>query len=203
MTLGIGALMMLIGLVLMIWAMHSGEESNTFDIDPGAQHYNYIPVNLFSGAKLGGRFSVDGASIVDLYVFNDSNYNLYETGATAPFIAHASGNSGSFEVAIDSGGTYYIVLEHGSGFQSSRQTGSVTHSVAGTNVVTLSIGALVFIVGLLLAAYGVMLRRREATAAAKLSIRPSSEANHAREPSGPAEPARPESPAEKPPQGPL
>jgi len=201
-AVGIGALMVLIGLVVLIGSLHLGEDKREFDINPGELYYNYISVGLFPGAKLSGIYQVSDGSSIELYVFSSQDYENYQNGGTAYYITHASGSSGSFDVTVDTGGTYYIVLEHSDAYNNRRQTGSATYKITGTDVVMLVVGALILVIGLVLTIFGVKLRRKEQAEMAKLMTLSPSGVSYFQEPLGPAEPSEPESPTWKPPQAP-
>jgi len=157
---GIGALMILIGLAATVGSLHLSPETRDFDIDAGNLYFNYIDVGLFAGARLKGSFTVTSGGSINLYIFENREYQNYYNGNDCYYIESASGSSGTFDITVDVGDTYYIVLEHGSGYESMRQTGEVTHQIIGTDFVMIGLGIGLFIGGLMAIVYGWALKKK-------------------------------------------
>jgi hypothetical protein len=161
----IGILVALIGLAVLLGSFGPRNGFYLIDLPAQANHYERITVHVLTG----GTVSVDWQSIypVSIYVMTEAQHTqLLQTGQ-ASGINQASGTSGSFVTNLPSGGTYYVEVVHGSGYESTAETGTINVSVAGIEPTFFSAGIAALASGVVLAILGAyyhgVAKRRAAT----------------------------------------
>lgn len=161
-----GVILLSVGLILALTGVIHSPSNRTFSIPAGQYYYNYHSESLSAGQTVQMDFTVTGTSTVDVFIFNEAQWNDYSYDGSSASLASASGSQGSVSLKVETGGTYYLVLDHGSGFDGSAQEGSTTTTITGTYVPSVILGTAILVVGILLSVGGSLLRRKE-TAAAK------------------------------------
>jgi len=157
----IGGIMALIGLLVAVSGANLSPTSSQFEIPSGGDYYNVRDIYIPPGGELKVDFRVTSGTSVDFYVFTPAQYNDYQNDGSASSVAAASGPSGAITFKSSSGGTYHMVFDHGSGYASTVQKGTVNERVNGVNVPVLLGGVVVFALGLALTSYGLVIKKRE------------------------------------------
>lgn len=84
-------------------------EQRQYTLPPG--HYYYFSIQSYGGGtKL--KFSVGATVQVDVYVMNAAQFSGFTSQGTNSAIYHATSASLSQEVALQSAGTYYLVIDN-------------------------------------------------------------------------------------------
>ncbi len=161
----IGGIFLVIGLIVALGAPTNASSDSTFTVQSGAGYYYYYTLNgMFTGEQLTFTYALQaGGGTVDVYVLNSAEYSTYSYDLSVPssLYANPTSTSGSGNVMIPAGGTYYLVVNHGSGSTGSLQTGSMSIQASGLNVTVLVIGLVFAVVGIVLLVLGYRMRSKE------------------------------------------
>ena len=156
----VGGILLVIGLYVAVSSVYRSPTTITFEIPVGEENYNYVELGLFSGAQLACEFTSNSGP-VDVRLFDEAQYRAYQWDGSGTGIANATGGSASFAVTISKGGKYYITIDHGTGQAGSTQTGRLTYKITGTDVTMLAIGAVLLLIGVIMIAVGLQMKKKE------------------------------------------
>jgi len=160
----VGPILILIGIGLIAGAMLPAENTETFTIPDGPYYYAFESTTIL-GLRLEGEFEVDGVlETVTLYVMTPDQYDAYANFGETVAEYTVEGNSGSFDVSLDTT-KGYIVFEHGFLWSLFSQDVTLTYTIHGTAVTYLAGGIALLAIGVVLIVYGVMLGKKEAAMA--------------------------------------
>jgi len=161
--LAFGVVLLLAGLYSAVFGglVHSPTD-RTFSIPAGAYFYGYYKESLSAGQTIRMDFTVTGGSTVDVFILNEAQWSDYSYDLSSASLASASGSHGSVSFNVETGGTYYLAIDHGSGYSSSTQEGKATINITGTNTGCLMIGAAIVVVGVLMLVGGFIRGKKEA-----------------------------------------
>lgn len=163
-----GVILLIIGLAVAAGGVVHSPTDRTFSIPAGQYYFNYHSEGLSAGQTVQMDFTVTGGSAIDAFIFSEAQWSDYNIDGSAASLASASGSQGSVSLKVETGGTYYVVIDHGSGYSSSVQEGKTTTKITGTNVNSVIMGVVILVVGVLLLVGGMILRKREAAAIKEL-----------------------------------
>ena len=160
MFLGLGALLFVVGVYLVLpdWPV---TDTYTDVIPPGTDRYRYFEVTIYTGGRVSGDFSETAGHPVSLYVFDKTQYAMFQTNAGIPgsLFSTIEVSTGSYSAAVDLPGAYYIVVGHGVGYGQSSQQYNLTLTIDGTNTLILGVGLATIAVGAVILAAGFDSRR--------------------------------------------
>ncbi len=132
----VAAFIVVFGFVLLDASRNPGPSSvrgeETFQIPDGREWHSFFELEMLGGGSVFVEFEETSEGLVTLYLFNQGDYATYqETGLIPPAVGSMSGSSGIFIVGIPSDGTYYLVFEHGEGYEALPQDVQVSYVFAG------------------------------------------------------------------------
>jgi len=157
----LGGILLVAGIWLSITGVYSSPQDEVFSIPAGWDYYYVFEMHLFSGATLKGDYTVTSGTPIDLFIFDDVQYLEYSYSGSAPCLYEVKGMSGSFSMSPANAGMYYVVLDHGPGYDNSTQSGRITLHITGTDMLCLGPGIFLLIVGILLMVAGAKLKKQE------------------------------------------
>ena len=163
-----GVILLFVGLFVAVGGVIHSPTDRTFSIPAGQYYYNYHSESLSAGQTVQMDFTVTGGSTVDVFILDEAQWNDYSYDGSAASLASASASQGSVSLKVETGGTYYLVIDHGSGYDGSVQEGKTTTNIMGTNANSVILGVVILAVGVLLFVGGLILRKKEAAAAKNL-----------------------------------
>lgn len=155
----VGAVIALIGLLILVYAILPAEDTMEFTI-PSGEYYYYTSYGGLIGGSIEMDFVVaDGA--VRVYVFDQDEYDSYSSTGLGDYVFTTSGDSGSFNYVLPDTGIYYFVFEHGSLSGSISQEVTVTTTVNGIALLGTILGVVLVVVGIAIALFGRRMTARE------------------------------------------
>ena len=160
-----GLLLVLGGASLLVSASQARHFSYTFILPAQATRYQHIQINVLTAGAIDVSFESNYA--ITIWVMTEAQHTQFLQTGQAQSIGQDTGTSGGFTAALPSGGTYFVEIGHGSGYETTAETGVVRLSLSGLDP-TLSVGGLGCVVGgTILAVVGFLYRgvakKREAT----------------------------------------
>jgi hypothetical protein len=160
----VGPILILIGIGLVWGAVMPSEATESFTIPEGPYYYAFESTTIL-GLRLEGEFDVDGVlGTVNFYVMTPEQFDAYANLGETDAEYSMSGNSGSFDVSLDTT-KGYLVFEHGLLWSLFSQDVTVTFTVHGTAVSYLAGGIVMLVIGVVLIVYGARLGKKEAAIA--------------------------------------
>ena len=157
----VGGILLVIGILLALGAPANDSKDSTFSIPSGAgYYYEYTLTGVFTGEEITFSYAVQSGGTVDVYLLSAAAYSSYSYDLTVPssLYANASTVSGAGRVVIPADGTYYLVVNHGSGYTTSAQSGQMSIRASGLNLTLLAAGIVLAAIGIALLAVGYRLR---------------------------------------------
>lgn len=158
----LGGIFLVIGLIAAVNAPANISKDSGWSIPSGAGYYYVYTLNgMFTGEHVTFNYALQsGGGSVDVYLLNSAAYSSYSYDLSVPssLYANAGSTTGSASVVIPSDGTYYVVVNHGSGSSGSIQSGSMSIQATGLNVTVLAIGIVFAVIGIALLAVGYRMR---------------------------------------------
>lgn len=157
----LGGIFLALGLLFALGAQANDSKDSTFTIPSGAgYYYQYTLSGMFTGEQITFSYGVQSGGTVDVYFLNAAAYSSYSYDLTVPtsLYANTSTGSGTGSVVIPADGTYYLVVNHGSGFTTSAQSGQMSIRASGLNLTLLAAGIALVVVGIALLALGYRMR---------------------------------------------
>ncbi len=159
----LGGILLILGIIVALGAQTSLSRDSTFSIPSGSGYYYvYTLSGMFTGEQVTFSYSVVSSGTVDVYFLTAAAYSTYSFDLTVPSSLYANPGAiaGSGTVSIPADGTYYLVVNHGSGYSGFAQSGGMTIGASGLNVTVLGIGIGLAIVGIALLAVGYRMRSK-------------------------------------------
>jgi len=136
------------------------EETGTVLIPAGGSRV--FGLNILGAGTISGSFSESTGRAVVFSIFNETGYRSYKgSGELSDSLLTVNGNSGDFFVAFPRSGKYYLVFEHGVGYEDLPIEVSFTaHLEGATEITLLLIGLPILSGGVALTIVGLLLRQR-------------------------------------------
>jgi hypothetical protein len=169
----IGGILLFVGIGLVIYAVSPGSISETATIPSGSDWYVFYEFNLLAGGRIQATITERAGGVVDVYVYTRSQYASYQTGSYPANLFQTSGTTSSVDVTLPETGTYFLVVEHGTGYEGASQEVQVTATINGVDPGFLVGGIVVVALGAILTAVGVAKRRKAMGAAPPMAPPPS------------------------------
>lgn len=108
------------------------EGVETLKIPDGAGWHSFFELEMLKGGHVALEYTEGADGVVNVFILSEENYGLYQdTGRVLSRLKGTSGSTGTFGLEIPNDGTYYLVFEHGTGFEAISQDIQVTYSFAG------------------------------------------------------------------------
>src|SRR5438132_6633431 len=201
----LGLLVVLGGVSLFVAANGPRDRAYTFSLPNQTNRYQRIQVSILTAGSIEVTYQSD--YVITIWVMTEAQHAEFLQTGQAQGLGQDTGTTGRITTALPSGGTYFIEIGHGAGYETTAEAGVVRLSLSGLDP-TLFYGGLGCVVGgTILAVVGFLYRgvakKREATMSPfygpEGSVPP---ANRAPNYLGPVAPLRPLPAAAVPPPGP-
>lgn len=168
----IASILIIIGIIITLGAtIASGEQTENFTI-PSGPYYFYFEAPQLVGGQVSGDYSISTGS-VSMYFLTESQYNYYQVyGVVFGSLYSTSGSSQTFSVDLPDSGTIYIIFEHGSGYESISQSGTVHFETSGISVMYTMLGVALLVIGIILIIIGTKMKKKEETEGPPISQKP-------------------------------
>jgi len=158
----VGAILIAAGIGAAVYGSTPASVSETDPLPVGWQNFNEFQWGVVAGGTIQGSWQCENGTPVQVFVYNDADYNDYVNGANLTGLFNVTAASGTISLSVPGFNTYHFVLQHGAGYENTTQYVSVTLTTAGSDP-TYTIGGIVaVVVGALLIAYAVRRSRRTA-----------------------------------------
>ena len=161
----LGLLLVFGGVSLFVAANGPRDRAYTFSLPSQANRYQRIQVSILTAGSIEVTYQSD--YVITVWVMTEAQHAQFLQTGQAQGLGQDTGTSGRLTTALPSGGTYFVEIGHGSGYETTAETGVVRLSLSGLDP-TLSVGGLGCVVGgTILAVVGFLYRgvakKREAT----------------------------------------
>ena len=190
----IGGVLGLAGISLVASSFGSSASSTT-SIPAGSIWYMYYEFDVLGPGSLRGDYQETTGGALDLYVLTEAQYQSYRTGTNMGSLwSLGSSNAGTIDVVLPGSGKYFLVADHGTSYEGVRQVVRFSLHLAGINPTTFAAGIGLLGAGVVVAALGVLKRRRFAIRAGghvPLTNAPSTDSPSADRPDPPQPPMTP------------
>lgn len=155
----VGGVLFLSGQAVLASAFFHGIEGATASIPAGPAWYYVYPIDVVGPGRLTVSFEDVAGSVVDVHVFGAREYLAYEFVGLGNGLFSGRASAGSFAVDLPGTGTYYLVFDHGEGFEGVIQDVRVSLRLLGVEPGFLRGGAVFAGVGIVAVGLGLRLRR--------------------------------------------
>src|SRR2546428_2964529 len=142
-----------------------------FAISAGANHYVRYQFSVVTGGSVSGTFTADSGT-VNVWVMTDAQHTAFIATGTLTYLSATSGASGAFSADLPSGATYFVETGHGSGYESTVQTGTEDVTINALPTAPLVRSVVISGVGAVLLGVGLWWRKKPARPAAIWSTPP-------------------------------
>ena len=161
----LGLLLVLGGVSLFVAANGPRDRAYTFSLPNQANRYQRIQVSILTAGSIDVVYQSDYAIMI--WVMTEAQHADFLQTGQAQGLGQDTGISGGFTTALPSGGSYFVEIGHGSGYETTAEAGIVRLSLSGLDP-TLFYGGLGCVVGgTILAVVGFLYRgvakKRQAT----------------------------------------
>lgn len=136
-----GGVLFLTGQGVLASAFLQGAQGATASIPAGPAWYYVYRIDVLGPGRLAGTFEDVGGRVVDVQVFAERQYRSYEFIGLGYSLFSTRGSAGSFTVDLPGTGTYYLVFDHGAGFEGASQDVRVSYRLLGVEPDFLLAGA--------------------------------------------------------------
>jgi len=156
----IGGVLGLAGISLVASSLGSSASSTT-SIPAGPIWYMYYEFDVLGPGNLRGDYQETTGGALDLYVLTEAQYQSYRAGTNMGSLwSLGSSNAGTIDVVLPGSGKYFLVAGHGTSYENVRQVVRFSLHLAGIDPTTFAAGIGLLGAGMVVAALGVLKRRR-------------------------------------------
>lgn len=156
----IGGVLGLAGISLVASSFGSSTSSTT-SIPAGSIWYMYYEFNVLGPGNLRGDYQETTGGALDLYVLTEAQYESYRAGTNIGSLwSLGSSNAGTIDVLLPGSGKYFLVADHGTSYEGVRQVVRFSLHLAGINPTTFAAGIGLLGAGMVVAALGILRRRK-------------------------------------------
>lgn len=149
--LAVGAVVISVGITSTASAVLPGTLRNAGTIPAGADWYIYFELDLFLDGSVHVEYAETTGRTIDTFVYDRFQYNAYATGGFASSIRSVPNSArGSFDVSLPGSGKYFVVFDHGSGFEGVEQRIQATITISGIRPIPFAGGAVLLAIGAIL-----------------------------------------------------
>jgi len=156
----IGGVLFLSGQGLLSASFLQGTQGTVATIPPGPSWFFVYQIKVLGSSRVSGQFADLAGDVVKVYVFGQTQYELYAFIGLGEGLFSVNGSSGSFSTDLPSSGTYYLVFAHGVGSEESAQDVRVSYRVAGIEPEFIGVGLGLIAPGIILVGVGLWIRER-------------------------------------------
>lgn len=145
--------------IAFLAASTSQMATTTFTLQPGTNYCTYHAISTVGGGTVTITFTASPGTVAQ-YVMTAAQETAFFGGAGLAYIGTDTAASDTFTTSLPTGGTYYVVSCHGTGYESTLQVGTHTMTVNGLipGPFYAAVGA--FVLACILIAVGLWLRSR-------------------------------------------
>jgi len=153
----LGGVLRLAGQALVVSSFLPITRGGTVTIPAGPNWYYAFELDVLLSGRVDLQFSELGGGVVDVRVFPASEYRVFAFIGRGYALFTASDSSAPSRFSFRRGGSWYLVLDHGQGFEESIQDVRIAFRLAGVNPDLLLYGGAFTAIGAVL----VLLDRRQ------------------------------------------
>jgi hypothetical protein len=152
----LGLVAALIGAGFMGSSTVPRNKAYVFSLPNQANRYVRITVGLLASGIINISFQAD--SSIRVYVMTEAQHTEFLQTGNLNALDSGGGTSGLMSTAVPTGGTYYVEIGHGPGYETTAQSGSLRLHVDGTDPTLFLLGLATFTGGLITLVVGVRSR---------------------------------------------
>lgn len=153
----------LIGVEFLAGSAAQRVVTTTFSIPPGANYCTFYKFDVLTVGSITITYAAS-PGLVYQHVLTNAQHIAWLAGSGISDIGVDQGSANTFPTALPSGGTYYVLSCHGSGYESTTQIGQHTMTLTGIDPGPFSAGIGAILVTLLLVGVAFRLRSKDARA---------------------------------------
>jgi hypothetical protein len=158
----VGGILIALGLIGVVWGIQPAKGTETLTIPSGDGYFGYLKISGWLNGHLSGDFSVTSDGIVNFYILDPSQYDEYSYDLQpSDNMKSISASTGEFSVDLPSSGSYYMAIDHGSGYESMTQTVEINFEVTGFDMIFLFGGIVLAAIGAVVSLLGLRVRAKE------------------------------------------
>lgn len=144
-----------------VWIMVPGSPSQeSYNDNIAPQQYLYIEFDIFWDGRVSGDYRETSGRSLYLHLFDTQQFLTFTTQFTAQGLYSTSGSQGTFSASLPIPGKYYIVLDHGPGYEAVTQAFSLNVKLDGTNGLILGLGIGMIAIGATVAIIGYRAKKK-------------------------------------------
>ena len=136
----LGAALFLAGQAVLATSFFPPTRGGAVTVLAGPNWYYVFEIHVLGAGRVSVAYEELSGRVVDVHVFPASQYRVFAFIGLGYALYSEQGTSGSFTVDLPQGGTYHLVVDHGSGFEETRQDVRLTYRVAGIEPAFLLVG---------------------------------------------------------------
>lgn len=136
----LGAALFLAGQAVLATGSFPPTRGGAVTIQAGANWFYVVEIHLLGSGRVTVAYEELSGRVVDVHVFPASQYRVYAFIGLGYALYSEQGTSGDFAVDLPQAGAYYLVVDHGSGFEETQQDVRLTYRVAGIDPDFLFVG---------------------------------------------------------------
>ena len=125
----LGLLLVLGGVSLFVAANGPRDRAYTFSLPNQANRYQRIQVSILTAGSIDVVYQSDYAIMI--WVMTEAQHADFLQTGQAQGLGQDTGISGGFTAALPSGGSYFVEIGHGSGYETTAEAGIVRLSLSG------------------------------------------------------------------------
>jgi hypothetical protein len=163
----IGGILIALGLIGVLWGIQPTSGTETLTIPTGEGYYSYMKVSGWWNGHLSGDFTLTSSGAVDFHVLDESQFEEFSNDFShSGTLESITDTSGEFSVDLPSTGTYYLTINHGSGYDLTAQEVTINYKVTGLDLIFLIGGIVLLVIGAVLTLVGLRMKAKETVAPA-------------------------------------
>lgn len=159
--LWIGPLSLLLGgfgIFSELFLAGSGDNSI---LPTGAQSHSDYVIYPVSGQTLSVDYTVGSGSVVDIYLLAPSEFEKYKATQPFDYLYYTHGDRGSFTYDFEVDGTFYMVVDHASGYYSEAPRVDIHYALLGLNARNLLVFSGFLVAGIVFTLIGMRQKARD------------------------------------------
>lgn len=134
-------------------------QTTSFNLLPGPTYCTIHHFDLAAPGSVTVTFSASPGTVKQ-YVMTAAQEQAFFAGSGLADLGSDEATTDTFTTALPSGGTYYVVSCHGTGYETTTQTGTHTMTISGLDPAPLYLGIGAVIIGLVFVLLGLRSRSR-------------------------------------------
>ena len=127
---GLAVFLLFFGLAQLAVSVEPVSSNHAFTIPAGGYYY-HIPFSYVFGAPVSVTWQVTSGGSVIVDLLTDAEYATYRAGGGLTTLASSDSPAGILDFDLGSGGTYHVLILHGTGSEALAQDVSLTMDYSG------------------------------------------------------------------------